>query len=74
MSGMGNALRVNDPTVVSAFHTALYHQELVVLLILAALAVGWCVLRVAHALRTGQAGPGGGPEPGELAPEPDGRR
>lgn len=71
---MGNGLNVNDPTVVSAFHTALYHQGLVVLLILAALAVGWGVLRVPHVLRTGQAGPGGGRALGELAPEPDARR
>jgi cytochrome oxidase Cu insertion factor (SCO1/SenC/PrrC family) len=74
MGNMGNGLRMNDPTVVSAFHTALYNQGLVVLLILAALTVAWCVLPVAHARRAEQTGPGRGPEPGELAPEPDARR
>jgi len=71
---MGNGLRMNDPTVVSAFHTALYHQGLLILLISAALAVGWCVLRVPYVLRVGQAGVGAGPEPVEQVPEPDARR
>ncbi|MCL2395439.1 MAG: hypothetical protein FWC87_12220, partial [Acidimicrobiaceae bacterium] len=60
--------------VVSAFHSALYHSGLVALLILAAAAVAWCVLRAPQALRTGQVWHGGGPNRGELAPEPDARR
>ncbi len=35
MPGMGTGLRTNDPTIVSAFHSALLHQGLIVLLILA---------------------------------------
>ena len=35
MPGMGTGLRTNDPTIVSAFHSALLHQGLLVLLILA---------------------------------------
>jgi cytochrome oxidase Cu insertion factor (SCO1/SenC/PrrC family) len=43
--GMGNGLRTNDPIVVSAFHTALLHQGLIVLLILAVAGVTWNVVR-----------------------------
>jgi len=74
MSAAGNGLRTNDPTVVSAFHTALFHQGLVALLIFAALAVAWFVLRGPVAVRTGQVGLGSRPAPGELSPEPDARR
>jgi len=48
MPGMGHALESNNPTIVSAFHTALLHQLLVVLVIGALLAV------VLNALRTFQ--------------------
>ena len=45
MPGMGTGLNENDPTIVSAFHSALLRQLLVVLLILAFVAVAWGLLR-----------------------------
>jgi cytochrome oxidase Cu insertion factor (SCO1/SenC/PrrC family) len=42
---MGRALQSNNPTIVSAFHTALLHQFLVVLAIAAVLAVALNVIR-----------------------------
>jgi cytochrome oxidase Cu insertion factor (SCO1/SenC/PrrC family) len=45
MPGMGGALQSNNPTIVSAFHTALLHQVLVVLVIGALLAVALNVIR-----------------------------
>jgi cytochrome oxidase Cu insertion factor (SCO1/SenC/PrrC family) len=45
MPGMGRALQSNNPTIVSAFHTALLHQLLVVLVIGALLAVALNVIR-----------------------------
>ncbi|MBO0729312.1 MAG: SCO family protein [Acidimicrobiaceae bacterium] len=71
---MGNGINTNNPTVVSAFHTALSHQGLVILLILAALAVGWYVLRFLQVHRTAQTGSGPGVQPGWTAPEADARR
>jgi len=43
--GMGRALQSNNPTIISAFHTALLHQLLVVLVIAAVLAIALNVLR-----------------------------
>jgi cytochrome oxidase Cu insertion factor (SCO1/SenC/PrrC family) len=45
MPGMGEAPQTDDPTVVSAFHTALAHQGLVILVLLAVLAIAWNALR-----------------------------
>ena len=45
MPGMGTGLRTNDPIIVSAFHTALLHQGLIVLLILAVAGITLNVLR-----------------------------
>ncbi|MGO9343541.1 MAG: SCO family protein [Acidimicrobiales bacterium] len=45
MPGMGQAPQTDDPTVVSAFHSALAHQGLLILVLLALLAVGWNVAR-----------------------------
>ncbi|MGA2307268.1 MAG: SCO family protein [Acidimicrobiales bacterium] len=45
MPGMGRALQSNNPTIVSAFHTALLHQLLVVLLLGAVLAVAVNAIR-----------------------------
>jgi cytochrome oxidase Cu insertion factor (SCO1/SenC/PrrC family) len=45
MPGMGRSLQTNNSTVIAAFESALVHQGLVVLVILALLAVAWNVLR-----------------------------
>ena len=42
---MGGSLQTNNPTVVAAFESALVHQGLVVLVILALLSVAWNLLR-----------------------------
>jgi cytochrome oxidase Cu insertion factor (SCO1/SenC/PrrC family) len=42
---MGQAPQTDDPTVVSAFHSALAHQGLLILVLLALLAIGWNVVR-----------------------------
>ena len=51
MPGMNAGLNTNNPTVVSAFKTALIHQALIVLLILAVVAVTWNVLRTVQLRR-----------------------
>ncbi len=45
MPGMGHSLQTGNSVVVSAFHTALFHQLLVVLLVGAVCAIGWNVVR-----------------------------
>jgi len=73
--GMGKGLTTNDPIVVSAFHTALIHQGLIVLLILAVAGVTWNVVRSLH-LRGMAAGAEGRPLMfrSESAGEPQARR
>ena len=71
MPGMGTGLRTNDPTIVSAFHSALLHQGLIVLLILAVAGITLNVLRslqFRRAARSSDSSPGvirpeGSPEP-----------
>ena len=45
MPGMSTGLKTNNPTIVSALHTALLHQGLVVLLILAVAGITLNALR-----------------------------
>jgi cytochrome oxidase Cu insertion factor (SCO1/SenC/PrrC family) len=45
MPGMSTGLEANDPTVVSAFHSALLRQGLIVLLILAAVGAAYVIMR-----------------------------
>lgn len=45
MPGMSTGLQPNDPTIVSAFHSLLARQALLVLVLFALLAVAWNVLR-----------------------------
>ncbi|MHB1583071.1 MAG: SCO family protein [Acidimicrobiales bacterium] len=67
MPGMGSGLHAGDPTIVAAFKSALLEQGIVALLILAAVAIAWQVLRVAELRRA----TGGGTEVGgEAGPEP----
>jgi cytochrome oxidase Cu insertion factor (SCO1/SenC/PrrC family) len=42
---MGSGLSTNDPTIVSAFHKALFQQGFAIFLILTLVAVAWSVLR-----------------------------
>jgi cytochrome oxidase Cu insertion factor (SCO1/SenC/PrrC family) len=72
---MGKGLTTGDSIVVSAFHTALLHQGLIVLLLLAAAGVS---LNVLHSIQLRRASDGAGagtppPLPAQ-PPEPAGRR
>jgi cytochrome oxidase Cu insertion factor (SCO1/SenC/PrrC family) len=60
--GMGKGLTTNDPIIVSAFHTSLLHQGLIVLLILAVAGVTLNVLRSFN-LRQVAGGSDGRPTP-----------
>jgi cytochrome oxidase Cu insertion factor (SCO1/SenC/PrrC family) len=48
---MGSGLSTNDPTIVSAFHRALFQQGFAIFLILTLVAVAWSVLRSAQLRR-----------------------
>ena len=56
MPGMTSGLNANNPTVVSAFQSALAHQGLIVLALLAVLFVLWRLLRLTALQRAGAAG------------------
>jgi cytochrome oxidase Cu insertion factor (SCO1/SenC/PrrC family) len=77
---MGSGLSTNDPTIVAAFHKALFEQGFAIFVILTLVAVAWSVLRSAQLRRAAlSAGPGGTVETGDLAasdgnPEPVARR
>jgi cytochrome oxidase Cu insertion factor (SCO1/SenC/PrrC family) len=51
--GMNSGLNVNDPTVVTAFKTALLHQGLIALLIFAVLGMIWVSVRVLWPVTSG---------------------
>ncbi len=70
---MGSGLNQSNPTIVDAFHTALLHQGVVVLVLLAALAVAWNVLRGMQ-LRRAMAGTAAPVDTGPVAPEPSALR
>jgi cytochrome oxidase Cu insertion factor (SCO1/SenC/PrrC family) len=75
MPGMGTGLRTNDPTIVSAFHSALLHQGLIVLLILAVAGVTLNILRTLQFRRGVGGGDGNqGVIRPEGTPEPAARR
>ncbi len=72
---MGHGLSANDPTVTTAFRTALIHQFLLVVLLATALAIVWNSIRTVRYQRAVLAG--GVEEPAPLAweyPEPAARR
>ena len=48
MPGMGRSLQTGNSLIVSAFHSALLHQLLVALLIVAVCAIGFNVVRTAQ--------------------------
>ena len=72
MGGMGTSLQTTNPTIVSAFESALLHQALVVLVILALLAVAWNLLRSRQLRRATSGSAPAQPEP--LGTEPAARR
>jgi cytochrome oxidase Cu insertion factor (SCO1/SenC/PrrC family) len=75
MPGMGTGLQTNDPTIVSAFHTALLHQGLIVLLILAVAGISLNVLRSLQFRRAVRGGDGNqGVLRPDDPPEPPARR
>jgi cytochrome oxidase Cu insertion factor (SCO1/SenC/PrrC family) len=77
---MGSGLSTNDPTIVAAFHKALFEQGFAIFLILTLVAVAWSVLRSVQlrraALRTaasgGSVGRGGSVDNGESVDDGDG--
>ncbi len=80
MPGMGQAPQTNDPTVVSAFHTALAHQGLLIVVLFALLAIAWNTVRSLQYRRmVGSRTSKSGASPGTAdrvvsAPEPLARR
>jgi cytochrome oxidase Cu insertion factor (SCO1/SenC/PrrC family) len=73
MPGMGQAPQTDDPTVVSAFHSALAHQGLLILCLLALLAISWNVVRTVQFRRV-QRNAGSAPDQELRFPEPLPRR
>src|SRR5579863_10289086 len=63
MPGMSPGFNVNDPKVVSAFRSALIHQALLALAVIALLAIGWLIVR-----RRARAGAAGGARAGRRVP------
>ena len=64
MPGMNSGVNVNDPTVIAAFKSALFHQGIIALLLFAVLGFAWLTVRAwlpAAAQPGEQAGPGGSP-------------
>ncbi len=56
MPGMGTYLQTKNPVIVSAFHVALFHQLLIVGLVLVVLSVVWNILRTTQYRRSVAAG------------------
>jgi cytochrome oxidase Cu insertion factor (SCO1/SenC/PrrC family) len=71
MPGMGNGLQANNPTIISAFESALLRQALIVAAILFLLFIAWRFLREAR-LRAATGSEDGYAE--DLGPEPAARR
>jgi cytochrome oxidase Cu insertion factor (SCO1/SenC/PrrC family) len=80
MSGMnmGQTLQTGNQFIISAFTSSLFHQLLLVLLLLAALAIGWNILRTTQYKRAVLAGgthtAAPSPTVGSLLAEPTARR
>ena len=75
MPGMGTYLQTKNPVVVSAFHTALLHQVLLIGLVLVVLSLVWNVIRTGQYRRSialGEAPQAG--TPAAVAAEPLARR
>jgi cytochrome oxidase Cu insertion factor (SCO1/SenC/PrrC family) len=75
MGGMGRSLQAGNSIVVSAFHTALFHQLLLLLVIAAGLAIGFNVVRTIQYRRLAAEGRATFPAVSKWPyPEPAGRR
>jgi cytochrome oxidase Cu insertion factor (SCO1/SenC/PrrC family) len=75
MPGMGRGLQSGNPTIVSAFHSALWHQLLLLFVIGAVLAIGVNVIRTVQYRRLSAAGVRTFPTPAPgQPPEPAARR
>ena len=63
MPGMNSGVNVNDPTVIAAFKSALFHQGIIALLIFAVLGLAWLTVRawLPAAPQAGQQAALGGP-------------
>jgi cytochrome oxidase Cu insertion factor (SCO1/SenC/PrrC family) len=68
---MSSGLSTNNPTIVSAFRSLLWHEALIALVLLALLAMAWNLLRAAQLRRARAAGPVAGDR---SSPEAAGRR
>jgi cytochrome oxidase Cu insertion factor (SCO1/SenC/PrrC family) len=72
---MNSSLSTNNPAIVSAFQSALLHQGLIVLLLIALVAVAWNVQRASQLRRARATATGSAPAPLPLtSPEPVARR
>ncbi|HXW79975.1 MAG TPA: hypothetical protein VEJ84_10775, partial [Acidimicrobiales bacterium] len=72
---MNTGLSTNNPAIVSAFHSALLNQGLIVLLIVGLVAITWNVERSVQLRRAHAAGAAGTPSPAPSpGPEPVARR
>ncbi|MGO9196953.1 MAG: SCO family protein [Acidimicrobiales bacterium] len=81
MPGMGSGLSANNSTIVSAFRTALLHQGLIVLAILAIVVLTWNLIRANQIRALSKAAAADGPRPlpatdalPAIGPEPAVRR
>ncbi len=75
MPGMGRSLQTGNPLIVSSFHSALFHQLLVVLLVLALCAVGFNIVRTLQFRRLREHGQGSFPSSQRFSsPEPTARQ
>ena len=75
MPGMGRSLQTGNSLIVSTFHTALFHQLLIILLIGALCAIGFNVVRTVQYRRLKQHGQDSFPSMQRFhAPEPAARR
>ncbi len=74
---MGSGLSSNDPTIVAAFHRALFHQGFVIFFLLAVVAIAWSFLRsiqLRRAVLGEKVDNGEGGVAATVSPEPVARR
>jgi cytochrome oxidase Cu insertion factor (SCO1/SenC/PrrC family) len=74
MPGMGRALQTGNSLIVSSFHTALWHQLLVVLLVVALCAIGFNIVRTVQYRRLRESGQTAFPRARAATAEPLARR
>ena len=74
MPGMGRSLQTGNSLIVSSFHTALFHQLLIVLLVVAICAIGFNVVRTLQYLRLRASGQSAFPSARAATAEPIARR